>query len=306
MLLVVVACNGGDSASSPATLPLAEPPVEPDNTGPANDLAPSQIAAPTVPAPDIPEPCALVDLELWTAQVSVAEAWADAVVRVRNTGDVWCEPDIGGSPLIDPAIEPDVWLDPGGWADLVVGQSGRECFDPAIVSEADIDIHGEAVVVPTSAIAMCGWRLTAFFPTDIATDPCEQLDTTTVADAVLIRNPWFTACELGVLSAAEGNGVSTTPRIDDGVPMLADLAGGDVVAIRFVVDGTVDCDVADDVGTLTFEAAGTVKVESVACGSVFEIGAARPWYGAADGPLALLDPDSFDLDEALALLSPFS
>ncbi len=235
----------------------------------------------------------------------VAETSADAVVRVRNTGDVWCEPDISGSPLIDPAIEPDVWLDPGGWADLVVGQSGRECFDPAIVSDAEIDIHGEAVVVPTSAIAMCGWRLTAFFPNDVATDPCDQLDSVTVTGAVLVRNASFAPCVLGELVAVEGKGASTTPRVDVDVPMVVDLAGGDVVALPFAVDPILDCDSATGEGALTFEGAGTVEVEAIACGSEFELGAARPWYGTENGPLAALDPESFDLDLALAALDPF-
>jgi hypothetical protein len=131
---------------------------------PATELAPSQITAETVPAPELPPPCEIADLVLWTAQMIVAADSADALIRVRNDGDVRCEVNVSGSPNIDPLMEPDVWLDPDGWADLIVGQTGEECLAPAPVTLAEVDINGTNLVVPTSIVAMCGWRLTALYP----------------------------------------------------------------------------------------------------------------------------------------------
>ena len=81
-------------------------------------------------------------LATWTAQVIVAEASADAVVRIRNDGDLRCEVSVSGSPLIDPMMEPDVWLEPGVWADLVVGQSGDECLAPEVINVVAINVNG--------------------------------------------------------------------------------------------------------------------------------------------------------------------
>ena len=141
-MLAVAACSGGGDASG--ELPLTDSSRAPSQTGPAKDLAPSQIAAPTVAPPDVPPSCELADLDLWTAQVVVGERSADAVIRVLNQGAAWCEPDIYASPQIDPLIEPDVWLERGGWADLVVGPSGEGCDDPAMVSSW---VTGEAALL---------------------------------------------------------------------------------------------------------------------------------------------------------------
>lgn len=304
--LALVACGGDGSSDSASTLPLAEPGVVPGNTGPTDDLAPSQITASTVAAPGTPGPCALADLVFWTAQVSVGERSADAVIRVRNTGDVWCEPDISDSPFIDEAIEPDVWLDPGGWADLVVGQSGRECFAPEIVTLAEIDVDGEAVVVPTAMVATCSWELTAFYPNDLAVDPCGELEAAVTEQFMLVRNVGFRSCVLGELTAVEGNAASGAAGIDPDALSLVDLAGGDVVAIPYAVDPAVDCDAAAGTGRLIFGVAGPLAVDAPTCGAIFELGAARPWFGDPNGPLARFSPDSFDLDQALALLDPFT
>ena len=305
LVLVLASCNG-ESSQSTATLPLADQVASPDNSGPADNLAPSQITASTVATPDTPGPCDLADLEFWTSQVIVGDQSADAVIRVRNMGDVWCEPDISASPLIDPAIEPDVWLDPGGWADLVVGQSGRECFAPGLVSLAQLDVSGEAVVVPTAAIAMCGWHLTAFFPNEVAVEPCDQLDVVDVEGFVLVRNASFTSCVLGELVGVDGNATSIGPPTDSGVPAIIDLAPGDVVAFTRAVDPTVDCDADPSAGALTFEAAGAVDAPEQECGAIYEAGAGRPWFGGSNGPLSPFEGDSFELDQALAALDPFT
>ena len=304
LFLALVSCSG-ESAPSTATLPLAEPTALPDNSGLADDLAPSQVTASTVAAPDTPGPCDLVDLEFWTSQVIAAEQTADAVIRVRNVGDVWCEPDISESPLIDPAIEPDVWLDPGGWADLVVGQSGKKCLDPTLVTAAEIDVSGEAVVVPTAAVATCGWRLTAFFPNEIAVEPCGQLEVVDADGFVLVRNPSSTPCVLGELAAVDGNAASIGPPTDTGAPAIVDLASGDVAAFARVIDSTVDCDADEGAGELTFESAGVVEIPEVACGAVYEAGAGRPWFGQPNGPLEPFEGASFEPEQAVAALTPF-
>jgi hypothetical protein len=221
-------------------------------------------------------------------------------------GDEWCEPDISASPLIDPAIEPDVWLDPGGWADLVVGQSGRECFNPSLVTLAQLDVGGEAVVVPTAAVATCGWRLTAFFPNEIAAEPCDQLDVVGVDGFVLVRNPSFGSCVLGELIGVEGNAASLAPPTDAGVSVIVDLAPGDVVAFTRAVDPTIDCDADPSAGTLTFEAAGVVDAPEQTCGVIYEAGAGRPWFGDLNGPLSPFTGDAFELDQVLAALDPFA
>jgi hypothetical protein len=276
-----------------------------DHTGPAGELAPSQLTASTVAAPTTPGLCSLADLELWTAQAFVGDRSADAVIRIHNVGPAWCEVDVSGSILLDPAIEPNVWLDPGAWADLVVGQSGEECFDPTIVTFADFDVNGEAVVVPTSAIAPCGWHLTAFYPNDLTTQPCDQLDTVSVDGFVLVRNAGPVACGLGELTAVDGRGAATATRTPTDALSVVDLAAGDVVAIAFAVSGAVDCGVASGPGAMTFDVAGSIHVDTIHCGSLYELGAPRPWYSDPSGPLVSFDSESFDLDRALAALDPF-
>ncbi len=300
----IAGCSGSGDPSD--TLPLAEPIATVDDTGPTDDLAPSQITAHTVQPPATPGPCELGDLEFWTAQVLVGAGYADAVIRVRNIGDVWCEADVSGSPQIDPAIEPDVWLDPGGWADLVVGQSGRECYSPEIVRLAEIDVHGEDVVIPTSAVAMCGWQLTAFYPNEVAERPCDQLEVVDTENFMLVRNVSPASCVLGELTGVDGDGATTRPRTDFDVPAIVDLAPGDVVGFVRVTDSVDDCVAGASPGTLTFDVAGAVPVDELGCGAIYELGAGRPWYGDPAGPLASLVGEPVDVDAALAQLDPFA
>ncbi|HEY5663315.1 MAG TPA: hypothetical protein VIS05_04685 [Ilumatobacter sp.] len=282
-----VACGGDD--------PTAD-------TGPSRQLAPSQISAPTVPAPVVPPSCDLADLELWTARVVVAERSADAVIRVRNRGAGWCEPDVYGSPRIDPEIEPDVWLHPDDWADLVVSSSGDTCGEPQIVDRVEVDVHGETRSVPSAAIQPCGWWLAAFYPAELATAPCDRLDVADVDGFVVVRNAATTACVLGELTAVDGNGASGVAG-GSGIDVV-DLAPGDVAAVRYTA-GPEGCAADRAPGTLTFAGAGVVPVAAVACGGRYELGPARPWYGAPDGPLANLPAGGFELAAALAALDPF-
>ena len=89
-------------------------------------------------------------------------------------------------------------------------------------------------------------------------------------------------------------------------PFTNAYAKGDVVAIPFTVDPAVVCDSTAGAGGLIFEVAGPMTVDAMTCGAIFELGAARPWYGDPNGPLAVFAPDAFDLDEVLTALDPFA
>ncbi|HSH11140.1 MAG TPA: hypothetical protein VLA10_05085, partial [Ilumatobacter sp.] len=52
LAVAIVACSGQQQGP----LPLSEPGIDPDHTGPASQLAPSQLTAATVPAPARPSP----------------------------------------------------------------------------------------------------------------------------------------------------------------------------------------------------------------------------------------------------------
>ena len=219
-LVLATACGddpGGGGERRPTgpsvTLPLAEQALDdPDVTTVATDLAPSQTGGSTVPDPPTPEPCGVDDVEMWTAQV--ARDGSSAVVRMRNVSDRWCEPDIGRSPLLDPAIEPDVWLLPDATADLVVGPSTSGCADPAVVDAVQVGIGDESVLVPT-ALVTCGWWFTAFAPTADVRVGCElaDIDVAVTAVSVVVRNASARPCALsgpvGVDGAAvvEGGGI---------------------------------------------------------------------------------------------------
>lgn len=305
VLLVWIASAGcstgadsGAGSVTDTTLPLAETALDdPEVTTVASALAPSQITSSTAPRPDTPPPCEADDVELWTAAVRPSETTADAVVRMRNVSDTWCEADIGRSPRLDPAIEPDVWLRPGDTADLVVGQAVDPCAEPALATTVQVGIGDASVVVP-SALLTCGWWLNAFYPNEVVTNPCGRgdLDVVATAGAVVIGNPSPAPCLVDALTAV------------DGVPLAASAAGpaivvfpGDAVAVGR--PGDAECD--GQVGrTLRFGADVDVAVDGVPCGLTFESSMPGPWYGAPNGPVAFLAADA-GVAEILDALDPF-
>jgi len=297
-VVVFASCSGGgDPSAGPHTLPLNEPPgrrlVPDDSAVDAETLAESQRTADTVERPDLPPPCVVDDLEIWTSQVVVSADSADAVLRIRNPGDGWCEVGIGASPQIAPAIEPDVWLEPGDWADLVVGQTPRECDEPAPVTLAQIDINGEQLAVPTAAVASCGWRLTALYPNELPDGPCDaaDLETTVVSDHVLVRNSGLRSCELGELDG---------PLPDtEAAPGVTALAVGDVLA--WPTMAAAEC--ASSSRDLMFDVAAVMLEPIDGCVAIAG-GPGRAYFGPDERPLGAIDP--FDLDEALAVLDPFA
>ncbi len=292
--LLLSACSSDSSAGEP----------RPATT--ATELGPSQITAETVPAPELPPPCEIANLALWTARVIVGADSADAVIRMRNDGDVWCEANVSQSPNVDPLMEPDVWLDPGAWADLIVGQSGDECLSPAPVTLVELDINGVKVVVPTAMVATCGWQLTALYPNEISTGPCDPaaLQFVGTDSFLVVRNTALSTCAVGELSAVSDFGPlqPIEPHADIAI---AELAADDTIAFRYELNPVLDCQVASTRAAVTFTLIGTFETEAPNC-SLYEFGAGRPFYGDPDGPLWNLPPGPFDVQSALAQLDPFA
>jgi hypothetical protein len=314
--MLVAGCSAVDDGTSDAptgpaidtapvtTLPLAETALDdPEETTVASVLAPSQVTASTAAPPPTPPPCTAADVELWTAAVRPSSAGdgastVDAVIRVRNVSDDWCEPDIGRSPRLDPRIEPDVWLQPGDTADLVVGQEVEPCDAPVLVSSVQVGIGDTSVVVP-SAVVTCGWWLTAFYPNDAASEPCAVGDLEAVATdhTVVVRNTSARSCRLDALASVDGEPLPEASA----APVPVDLYPGDVVAVGRLGDAACD-GVASR--AVRFGADAEVKVEAVPCAIEFDAAVPRPWYGAADGPAASLATDA-DIVEVLDALDPF-
>lgn len=283
-LAVISGCSGdgsGRDATLDGSAPASDISVLDDAPGVATDLAPSQIAGSTVPAPLTPVPCVLDDLELWTAQLLPGATTVDAVIRVRNDGDVRCDADIGRSPNLDPAIEFDVWLERGATADLIVGQRSTDCEEPSGVGQVEVAV-GDDVATVATAIVTCDWWLTAFFPNDPTRTGCEReaLDVVVTPDAVLIRNGSGQPCVMGGIVEVEGAAIAAERSPG---PSIHDLLPGDVLAFGRRVDD--DCGPANRVG-LYDEAAGALVVERVPCALTFELGGGRPWFDEpSDGPV---------------------
>ena len=308
LLAATVGCSadvGRDGVVATAvatTLPLAETALDdPEEPTVASVLAPSQVSASTVAPPATPPPCDADDVELWTAAVRPTGTTVDAVIRVRNVGDDWCEPDIGRSPRLDPRIEPDVWLRPGETADLVVGQAADGCDAPVLETAIQVAVGDASVVVP-SAVVSCEWWLTAFYPNDAATVPCAPADLDVVAtDAVVVvRNGSAMPCLLGAPTEIDGGSPTSEAVATDPIEFFP----GDVVAVGGPADVACDGMVTR---TLRFGAIDgpVVSVEDVPCAVVFDAAAPRPWYGAPDGPAASLAADA-GIAEVLDGLDPFS
>jgi hypothetical protein len=296
--------HGGGTVPVPTPTPVPSGGVE---------LAPSQTGADTVAPPDTPDPCRLDDLELWTARVVVGTGSADAVIRVRNAGREWCEVDVSGSPVIDPAIEPDVWLDPGGWADLVVGQrDDGPCAGPEVVATAAVVVGGETVDVPTAAVAACSWWLTAFYPQDDAADSCvaTDLELTVVTPFVLVRNRAPVACRLGALVGVRGVDVASADldevaSVGPATPAILDLAPGDVAGFPATWDPRSQCDHELGDVILEFADAGDVRAQLPRCAR-YQLGPGRPWFGDRDGPPTVPTPATGGVAGVLRTLDPFA
>jgi len=231
LIAMATACSSGGEPDSFDTLPLEEVPPAETTGGSAAELAPSQVAASTVPRPSIPDPCDVADLTMWTAQVVPGSA----IIRIRNDGSTWCAVDVVRSPAIDPIAEPDLWLEPDDWADLVAGPRDESCDEPSAVDAVEFDVNGEDVAVAT-ALETCGWWLTALYPADRAEQPCEAdaLTGTWVESdrALVVRNVSVTSCDLAIVDIVTASGFTA----------IVGLAPGDVAAWPSIGADPATCD----------------------------------------------------------------
>jgi hypothetical protein len=303
LALALPACSGGDDGghadADAGDGPAVSVVVDDRTTVTAAELAPSQVTGSTVARPDTPPPCDADVLVWWTAQVVHVGSSGTATLRVRNDGATWCEVDIGSSPGVSPEVEPNVWLEPGEWGDLLVGGSGSGC--PAeVVRDVDLVLGGAtAFSVPTGMVVECDVALVAFYVAEPASVPCTALTPAVTDDAILVRNDDFVSCELGELVAAEG--VEITDAAESPPVRVTELAAGDVVAFDLQPLTATGC--PDQTAKLEFAAAGELIVPGTGRCALVVVGAGRPWFEGSGGPLAAVD--DADIDAALVALDPF-
>ena len=300
LALALVACSGDDVGDDDAVDGPRAGATDGRTTVTAAELAPSQVTASTVAQPDTPPPCGLEDLAWWTAQVARVGRSGTATLRVRNDGATWCEVDIGSSPGVSAEIEPNVWLEPGEWADLLVGSSATGC--PAeVVREVDLILGGAtAFSVPTGLVVECGVALIAFYVADPASGPCTALTPAVTDGALLVRNDDVDSCELGELVGAEG--IEIGDASEGSSVSITELAGGDVVA--FDLQPPIGTDCSDESATVEFATAGELTVPGTGRCAFVVLGPGRPWFFGSAGPLRTVDDD--DVDGALTALDPFT
>jgi hypothetical protein len=135
-------------------------------TAPADGLAPSQVTAETVPRPNTPPPCRPDDIAVLSSEIAPGAAPATMVLSLHNEGGSRCEVDIRESTSVDPLMEPDVWLDPGGWAEVVIDLRDGTCGESDRAGTIPIDVNGTTRLVPLGEIVVCDWTLNAFYPVD--------------------------------------------------------------------------------------------------------------------------------------------
>lgn len=295
-----IAASADDPGAAATSVPVTDAVV-------ATDLAPSQRVGSTVPDPVTPVPCSVDDLEFWTARVVPGESTSDVVIRVRNAGPVRCDADISGSIRLDPAVEPDVWLDRDATADLVVGQAASDCTSPSVVASIDVAIgDADTVVDVPSLLVTCDWWLTAFYPNQPVRDACEReaLELAVTPRALLVRNGSARPCALGGIIDVDGAQVVT--ETDPGIS-VHELSSGDVVA--FGRPTSESCDGSSRRVELFDELVQELVFDDVPCDLAVDLGGGRPWFGSDDAqwlgangdPLAasaVLDAlDRFETDE---------
>ncbi len=142
-------CADEPAAPRPTTL----------NTGPAEELAPSQLALPTLPPPTLPEQCPSGTIEIAATPGQPPDA--DVVVTFRNVGAVECEIDLARDWATEHQIEPSVRLAPGATAELWAIAAG-DC-DGATRPAWHLTVNGvdERIALPQPSCALAPM---AFFP----------------------------------------------------------------------------------------------------------------------------------------------
>jgi hypothetical protein len=118
-------------------------------------VVPSTVADPAEPP--------LCDVDALTFSAPDAGA-----IRIRNEARVQCEVDVFESELADPLMEPNVWLDAGTEAEVLVEEADATCDAPLPITSIDLVVNGRAVEVPVSIPPTCGVLLSAIYQVDPA------------------------------------------------------------------------------------------------------------------------------------------
>lgn len=171
--LILVGCaapEGASTSTSSSSLAAATVPaptiaaaVPPSTTvESAGELAPSQVSASTVARPSTPPACDPAQLTMHAAEG--ADPATVAAITITNGGDVWCEVDVFESPSVDPLMEPDVWLEPGASAELVVAEVDPGCAQPVELATIELVVNGVDVGVPVPGASACTPQLIALYP----------------------------------------------------------------------------------------------------------------------------------------------
>ena len=167
------ACGGveagvtaGSALPQPTTVPAAPTTMAtvsatlPIVTGPPVVASEPTAAPATTTPPPLPPPCDPSVLEFEASPVLDGEL----VVTITNAGDDWCEANLKRSPGVDALMEPDVWLDPGASAALLVEVDTRICVAPIDVDTIDLIVNQQAVTVAVASMRVCILTLTALYP----------------------------------------------------------------------------------------------------------------------------------------------
>ncbi len=137
----LAACGGGSATST-------------------TDPAPSVAGSSTVAAPEAPPLC---DVDALAFSAPNAGA-----IRIRNEATVQCEVDVFESELADPLMEPNVWLDPGTEAEVLVEDANATCDAPLAIGSIELVVNGRTVAVPVSIPPTCGVMLSAIYQVEPA------------------------------------------------------------------------------------------------------------------------------------------
>lgn len=156
-LVVVTGCADSDGGVSSSTSVVTATTMV---TDPATDLAPSQRTASTVARPETTPPCDPSRLAF--EAVGGTDPSSVTVITITNRGDARCEVDVSDSPSVDPLMEPDVWLEPGQRAELVVA-TAPDCAATTAAASIALVVNGDQVDVPIPPIDACPLTLTAFY-----------------------------------------------------------------------------------------------------------------------------------------------
>jgi len=151
VLGVTSACAGDDDGSA-------------TNLAVAEELAPSQIAAPTVPPPTQPDWCDPDDVGVEVVEPGDGVGQPDQIIDLVNEGVRECDVDISATGGAAVEMEPSVRLTPGGVGHVwVEGQD--DCDETLADPEVRLwlDINGDDRPVDLIFISPCGVELVAFF-----------------------------------------------------------------------------------------------------------------------------------------------